>query len=56
MNGDRCYHVPMSEGQSMCSCEDNRILLETIIQLQAAHIVALQRRLQRHKPVVVIGS
>lgn len=49
MNTDRCYHVPTSPGQSMCTCEDNRMSLELLVELQAWHIARLENRLQRHE-------
>ena len=53
MNSDRCYHIPTSPGQKMCTCEDNRMALELTIELMARHIATLERRLQTHKPVLL---
>jgi hypothetical protein len=33
MNDDRCYHIPMSPGQSMCACKDYQMGLELTIEL-----------------------
>jgi hypothetical protein len=52
MNDDRCYHIPTSPGQKMCTCEDNRMMLELIIEMQARHIVQLQRRAQENTAFV----
>jgi hypothetical protein len=47
MNTDRCYHIPTSEGQSMCTCQDHRMFLEMLIQMQAEYITYLERRFQK---------
>lgn len=47
MNDDRCYHIPTSEGQSMCSCMDYIMWLRVVIQTQAEYIVDLERRMQK---------
>lgn len=54
MNSDQCYHIPTSPGQSMCTCEDNRMFLELLIELQARHIATLERRLQKGEPHVLV--
>lgn len=56
MNSDRCYHIPTSPGQSMCTCEDNRMFLELLVELQARHIATLERRLQTHEPKVIFDE
>jgi hypothetical protein len=53
MNDDRCYHIPISVGQTLCTCQDNRMFLELLIEQQARHIAQLQRRLGTHEPFVV---
>lgn len=53
MNSDRCYHVPTSEGQKMCTCQDFRMWLELIIQTQAEYIAYLERRYQKGEPRII---
>lgn len=43
----KCTHVPTSEGQSMCTCEDHRMMLELLIEMQARYIVYLEKRFQQ---------
>jgi hypothetical protein len=52
-----CHHVPTSPGQTMCRCEDRRMYLELLVELQARHIATLERRLQTHTPrLITIGE
>lgn len=56
MNDDRCYHVPTSPGQSVCTCLDRRMWLELALELAARRIVELEAAVQRRKPeVLTIG-
>lgn len=53
MNSDRCYHIPMSDGQKMCSCKDYQMTLELTIELLCKRVVELEARLSRHQPQVL---
>lgn len=50
---DRCSHVPVSPGQSMCRCEDTRMLLELVIACQARYIDLLVRRFEKGEPRII---
>lgn len=49
-----CVHPPLSPGQSMCKCEDIRMHLELLVELQSWQIARLERRLQGHTPLVMV--
>lgn len=53
MNDDRCYHVPTSEGQSVCTCLDKRMWLEFVIQVQAEMIAKLLKERHDSSPVLI---
>lgn len=53
MNSDRCYHIPTSHGQSVCTCLDRRMWLELLVELQARRIVELEAERQRSRPVTL---
>ena len=55
VNDDRCYHIPMSEGQSMCACKDYQMTLELTIELLCKRVVDLEAQCFRAKPRVIIG-
>lgn len=48
MNDDRCYHIPTSEGQSVCTCLDRRMWLEMLVELQARRIAELEYERQQN--------
>lgn len=56
MNSDRCYHIPTSHGQSVCTCLDRRMWLELLVELQARRIAELETERQRHQPQEIFLS
>jgi hypothetical protein len=54
VNSDRCYHVPTSPGQTMCTCLDYTIWLRLVIEVQARYIADLERRMQQASPPQLI--
>lgn len=53
MNSDRCYHVPTSPGQTVCTCLDYAMWLRFVIQVQADYIADLERRMQAGTPRLI---
>jgi hypothetical protein len=53
VNSDRCYHVPTSPGQTMCTCLDYTIWLRLVIEVQARYIADLERRMQASHPQLI---
>lgn len=47
MISDRCYHVPTSPGQDMCTCIDELMWVRLLVELQAKRIVELERQVQK---------
>lgn len=56
MNSDRCYHVPTAPGQTMCTCQDHRMFLELLIEMQSRHIAYLERRFQKGDIKVILNE
>jgi len=58
MNDDRCQHVPISEGQSMCSCMDVIIWQRTVIAHLCQVIADQERRIDRkpYKMLTPLGE
>jgi hypothetical protein len=50
---DRCYHVEVSPGQSMCTCLDLIMWTRLLVELQARRITELEQQMQRHEPWVL---
>ncbi len=44
---DRCYHIPTSPGQGVCTCVDALIWARLTIECQARRIVELERLTQQ---------
>jgi hypothetical protein len=53
VNDDRCYHVPTSPGQTVCTCLDYTIWLRFVIQVQGGYIADLERRMQARVPQLI---
>jgi hypothetical protein len=53
VNSDRCYHVPTSPGQTVCTCLDYVMWLRVVIEVQARYIADLERRMQASAPKVL---
>lgn len=54
--GDRCYHVPTSPGQKVCTCLDEIMTLRLTVELLARRIVQLERDNQRGEIVLYFGG
>lgn len=50
---DRCYHVPTSHGQSMCTCLDLIMWTRLLVELQARRITELEQQTQHCEPWVL---
>lgn len=53
MNEDRCYHVPTSPGQGVCTCRDRQMWLEFVVQVQAETIARLLRERGGNEPLQI---
>lgn len=50
----RCYHVPVSPGQGVCTCLDALMWARLTIEGLCRRVAELETQAQRHEPRLIV--